>query len=134
MSPGKSWKVTEFSEFSTWKVLENEFGPVLVVQINQHAYCCTALTLRSCLLNKVTMNFEILHLNNYKVLALSCKGKDDPMECGSYTHRGIILFEHAMEVVEGTFEYRIRQQIDIDNVQFGFMKGKGTTDAIAGEV
>jgi len=24
----------------------------------------------------------------------------------------------------------IRQQINIDNMQFGFMKGKGTTDAI----
>ena len=28
------------------------------------------------------------------------------------------------------FEHRIRQQIVIDDKQFGFMKGKGTTDAI----
>jgi len=28
------------------------------------------------------------------------------------------------------FEYRIRQQIEIDDMQFGFMKGKGTNDAI----
>jgi len=28
------------------------------------------------------------------------------------------------------FEHRIRQQIEIDDMQFGFMKGKGTTDAI----
>jgi len=28
------------------------------------------------------------------------------------------------------FEHRIWQQIDIDDMQFGFMKGKGTTDAI----
>ena len=34
------------------------------------------------------------------------------------------------EVVERIFEDRIRQQIDIDDMQFGFMKGKGTTDAI----
>jgi len=59
------------------------------------------------------------------------------MECGSY--RGIKLLEHAMKVVEMIFEYRILQQIDIDDMQFGFMKGKGTTDAIfilrhAGEV
>ena len=56
------------------------------------------------------------------------KGKGDPMECGSY--RGIKLLEHAMKVVERIFEYRIQQQIEIDDLQFGFMKCKGTTDAI----
>ena len=56
------------------------------------------------------------------------KGKGDPMECGSY--KGIKLLEHAMKVVETVFEYRIRQQIEIDDMQFGFMKAKGTTDAI----
>ena len=56
------------------------------------------------------------------------KGKGDPMECGSY--RGIRLLEHAMKVVERIFEYRIRQQIEIDDMQFGVTKGKGTTDAI----
>ena len=35
-----------------------------------------------------------------------------------------------MKVVERIFEHRIRQQIKIDDIQFGFMKGKGTTDAI----
>jgi len=50
------------------------------------------------------------------------------MECGSY--RGIKLLEHAMKVVEKTFEHRIRQQIEVDDMQFGLMKGKGTTDAI----
>jgi len=45
-------------------------------------------------------------------------------------HRGIKLLEHAVKVVERIFEHRIRQQIDIDDMQFGFMKGKGTTDAI----
>ena len=56
------------------------------------------------------------------------KGKGDPMECGSY--RGIKLLKHAMKVVERIFEHRIRQQIEVDDMQFGFMKGKGTTDAI----
>ena len=56
------------------------------------------------------------------------KGKGDPIECGSY--RGIKLLEHAMKVVERIFEHRIRQQIKIDDMQFGFMKGKGTTDNI----
>jgi len=35
-----------------------------------------------------------------------------------------------MKVVEKILEHRIRQQIEIDDVQFGFMKGKGTADAI----
>jgi len=56
------------------------------------------------------------------------KGKVEPMECVSY--RGIKLLEHAMKVVEKIFEHRIRQQIDIDDMQFGFMEGKGTTDSI----
>jgi len=56
------------------------------------------------------------------------KGKGDPMECGSY--RGIKLLEHAMQVVERIFEHRIWQQIEVNDTQFGFMKGKGTTDAI----
>ena len=50
------------------------------------------------------------------------------MECGSY--RGIKLLEHAMKVVKRIFENRIRQQIDTNDMQFGFIKGKGATDAI----
>jgi len=50
------------------------------------------------------------------------------MECESY--RGTKLLEHAMKVVKRIFEYRIWQQIDIDDVQFAFMKGKGITHAI----
>ena len=38
--------------------------------------------------------------------------------------------KHAMKVVERIFEHRIRQQTEIDDMQFGFMKGKGTIDAI----
>jgi len=56
------------------------------------------------------------------------KGKGDHVECKSY--RGIKLFEHAMKVVESIFEHRIRQQTEINDMQFGFMKGKGTTDDI----
>jgi len=42
----------------------------------------------------------------------------------------IKLLEHAMKVVERISEHRIWQQIDTDDMQFGFMKGKGTIDAI----
>jgi len=50
------------------------------------------------------------------------------MKCGSY--RGVKLLEHAMKVVERILEHRIRQQIEVDDMQLKFMKGKGTTDAI----
>jgi len=35
-----------------------------------------------------------------------------------------------MKVVERIFDHRIRQQIDTDDMQFGFIKGKATNDAI----
>ena len=50
------------------------------------------------------------------------------MECGSY--RAIKLLERAMKVIERAFERRIREQVHIDDMQFGFRPGKGTTDAI----
>jgi len=57
-----------------------------------------------------------------------CKGKGDPVECGSY--RGIKLLEHATKVVERIFEYRVRRWIEIDGMRFGFVEGEGTTDAV----
>ena len=40
------------------------------------------------------------------------------------------MLEHAMKGVEKIFEHRIQQQIEVDDMQFRFLKGKGTTDAI----
>ena len=56
------------------------------------------------------------------------KGKGDPMECGSY--RAIKLLEHAMKVFESVLDKIIRQRVDLAKLQFGFIPGKGTTDAI----
>ena len=56
------------------------------------------------------------------------KGKGDPLVCGSYI--AIKLLEQPMKVFERVLEKRIRCQVSIDNMQFGFMPGKGTTDAI----
>jgi len=56
------------------------------------------------------------------------KGKGDPLTCGSY--RAIKLLEQAMKVFERVLERRIRKQVSIDEMQYGFMPGKGTTDAI----
>ena len=56
------------------------------------------------------------------------KGKGDALDCGSY--RGIKLLEHVMKLFERIIEVRIRATVCIDSMQFGFMKGRGTTDAI----
>ena len=47
---------------------------------------------------------------------------------GSY--RAIKLLEQPMKVLERVLEKRIRCQVSIDNMQFDFMPGKGTTNAI----
>ena len=62
------------------------------------------------------------------VLVPVFKGKGDPMTCGSF--RAIKLLEHGMKVLERVLERRLRQQVTIDCMQFGFMPGKGTIDAI----
>jgi len=46
------------------------------------------------------------------------------MECGSY--RGVMQLEHTKKVVEKVLTNRIRQQVKIDEMQFGFVEGKGT--------
>jgi hypothetical protein len=56
------------------------------------------------------------------------KGKGDALECGSY--RGIKLLEHAMKILERVIESRVREIVKIDDMQFGFMAGKSTTEAI----
>ena len=56
------------------------------------------------------------------------KGKGDVMDCGAY--RGVKLLEHAMKIVERVLEKRIRELVKVDDMQFGFMPGKGTTDAL----
>ena len=56
------------------------------------------------------------------------KGKGDALLCEK--HRGIRLLEHAMKVYEKVLEGRLREILQIDSRQFGFMSGKSTIDAI----
>src|SRR5664279_5259705 len=55
------------------------------------------------------------------------KGKGDAIECGSY--RGIKLLENVMKILERVIDGRVRRIVKVDDMQFGFMTGKGTTDA-----
>ena len=60
-------------------------------------------------------------INIYKV-------KGDALARGNY--RGLKLLDHVMKGMERVIEKIIRERISIDDMQFGFMPGRGTTDAI----
>ena len=54
--------------------------------------------------------------------------KGDALECGSY--RGIKLLDQVMKIFERVIEKRVRAKVTLDEMQFGFRAGRGTTDAI----
>ena len=55
------------------------------------------------------------------------KDKGNVLECGNY--RTIKLLEYGMKVVKRVFEKRLRKMVEIREEQYGFVAGKGTTDA-----
>jgi hypothetical protein len=56
------------------------------------------------------------------------KEKDDALERRSY--KGIKLLDHGMKVLECVIEKKVRGRVSIDDMQFGFRPGRGTTNAI----
>ena len=56
------------------------------------------------------------------------KGKGDALERGKY--RGLKLVDQVMKVIERVIDKLLRERIDIDETQFGFVPGRGTTYAI----
>ena len=56
------------------------------------------------------------------------KGKGDALDRGNY--RGLKLTEQAMKFLERIVDGLIRQVVSINDSQFGFVPGRGTTDAI----
>ena len=62
------------------------------------------------------------------ITSVIVQGKGDVMSCGSY--RGVKLLEHAMKIVEKVLERRTRTLINLNEMKFAFMPGKGTLDAI----
>ena len=62
-------------------------------------------------------------------IILNCfKGKGVALVRSNY--RGLKLIEHALKVFERVIENLLRDKVDIGSMQFGFMPGNGTTDAI----
>ena len=56
------------------------------------------------------------------------KQKGDIQDCRNY--RGIKLMSHTMNIWERVIDIRLREETTIGDEQFGFMPGRGTTDAI----
>ena len=56
------------------------------------------------------------------------KNKGDATKRGNY--RWFKLLENMMKVSERVIEQNIRELVDIDAMQFGFIPGKGAMDAI----
>ena len=55
-------------------------------------------------------------------------GKGDALEQGNY--RGLKLTDQVMKLLERVLDSFIREMVDIDAMQFGFVPRRGTTDAI----
>ena len=56
------------------------------------------------------------------------KGKGDALDRGNY--RGLRLTEQTMKMLERIVDGLVRQVVSSDASQFGFVTGRGTTDAI----
>ena len=56
------------------------------------------------------------------------KGKRDALSCRNY--RGLKLQEHVMKILENILNTITWEQVSTNNMQFGFMPGRGTADVI----
>src|SRR5206468_2735349 len=61
-------------------------------------------------------------------MVVVCGGGGGSLECGSCGGMG--LLDHAMGMFEGVVGGKVGSGVCLDGVQFGFSRGKGTTDAI----
>ena len=56
------------------------------------------------------------------------KNKGEALDWDNY--RDLKLTEHELKIVELIIEVSIRGVVNVDDIQFGFMTGRGTTDTI----
>ena len=86
------------------------------------------ITCLASLFNQVIYDLGVPGDWNLSYIINLFKGKGDALCCGNY--RGLKLQEQVMKILEHVLNSIIRDQVSIDNMQFGFMPGRGTTDAI----
>ena len=80
------------------------------------------------LFNRIVDEKEIPAEWNTSVIVNCFKNKGEATDRGNY--RGLKLLGNMMKVFERVIEQEIRRVVDIDEMQFGFMPGRGTIDAI----
>ena len=78
--------------------------------------------------NEILNGMDMLHDWRMSTVVPIYKKKGSVMDCASY--RGVKLLEHGMKVVERLLEKRLRRLVKVDQIQFCFMPGKSTVDAI----
>ena len=59
------------------------------------------------------------------------KGKGDVMNCKAY--KGVKLVEHGMKIVERVLKKKMKALMEMDDMQFGFMPGRGMTNVFYSE-
>ena len=82
----------------------------------------------SRLFNKLLMGERMLEKWRMSVLIPIYKNKGDAQCYG--THTGIKLMSHTIKIWERIIDARLRDTVEISKQQYGFMPGKGTTDAM----
>ena len=80
------------------------------------------------LFNRLLMGERMPEEWRRSLLILIYKNKGDAQCCGNY--REIKLMSHTMKPWERNIEARLRDKVEISKQQYGFMPGKGTTDAM----
>ena len=80
------------------------------------------------LLNRIVYEGTVPSDWNLSFIINLFKGKGDALSRGNY--HGLKLQEQAMKVMEHILNAIIRDNVSIDEMQFGFMPGRSTTDAI----
>ena len=110
---------------STWATLRDS---LLEATEMVKALGDTGIELITSLANQIMKDGVIPQDWQSSVIVNCFKGKGDALERGNY--RGLKLVDQVMKVIERVIDRLLRERIDIDEMQFGFVPGRGTTDAI----
>ena len=76
------------------------------------------------------MEFDVSLKKMFMIAKHSMNDRKDVMGIIVGPNRGVKLLEHGMKVVERIFERSLRNLVTVNEMQCGFILGKGTVDAL----